>query len=51
MLSCKFDELAKLTDEFVELDKLNCKFVEMAKFKAEIDDWMGWAVSSMSRLS
>ena len=25
-LSCKFDELAKLKDEFVELDKLSCKF-------------------------
>ena len=28
-LSCKFDELAKLKAEFVELDKLNCQFDEL----------------------
>ena len=28
-LSCKFDDLAKLKDVFVELDKLNCTFDEL----------------------
>ena len=35
-LKCKFDELAKLKDEFGELDKLNCKFDELDKLKDEL---------------
>ena len=46
MLSYKFDgldklnELAKLTNEFVELDKLNCKFDELSKLRMSSMSWI-----------
>ena len=35
-LNCKFDELAKLKDQFVELDKLNCKFDEFDELRMSL---------------
>ena len=36
-MSCKFDELPKLKDEFDELGELSCKFDELDKLRMS---WM-----------
>ena len=35
-LSCKFDELAKLYDEIVELDEFSCKFDKLIKSRISL---------------